>query len=261
MRTYQEFLSERDTSAPELIPRLETALAEYRRYRQSLNRSLILLDVGCGSKALLARHKAQDDVYHGCDFPANVRGNVDYYWSLDLNTTSVAETAPNGTRYDVIFCGEVLEHLFSPDALLRDLRVLLRPSGILILSTPNLGYYVNRLLLLLGISPLYLENSAERKLGRKTRLLGQNNPTEGHVRLFTYGAVRDLIAREGFEIERVRPTITWNFPPDRVVCRLSRSLAPNNVFVLRHQGNTPNEGAPRKRARLARAINKHRQRS
>lgn len=236
MRTHQQFLAERDTSVPELTPRLRTFLQEYQRFRDSVDRGLVLLDVGCGSRALLGRHKAEGDVYHGCDFPAQISGEADHYWSLDLNTTSVAETAPSGTRYDVIFCGEILEHLFSPDALLRDLHTLLRPSGILILSTPNLGYYVNRFLLLLGISPLYLENSAERKLGRKTRLLGQNNPTEGHIRLFTYGAAKDLIAREGFEIERVRPTITWNFPPDRVICRLSRSLAPNNVFVLK-RGN------------------------
>jgi SAM-dependent methyltransferase len=232
VRTHQEFLSERDTAVTELTPRLQIFLAEYRRYRKSSDRSLVLLDVGCGSNAVLAKHKDQADVYHGCDFPTHIRGDVDHYWSLDLNTTSVADSAPEETLYDVIFCGEVLEHLFSPDVLLRDLRVLLRPSGVLILSTPNLGYYVNRLLLLLGISPLYLENSAERKLGRKTRLLGQNNPTEGHIRLFTYGAAKDLIAREGFQIERVRPTITWNFPPDRVICRISRSLAPNNVFVL-----------------------------
>jgi SAM-dependent methyltransferase len=233
VRTHQEFLSERDTSVSELTPRLEIFIAEYERYRSSVDRSLLLLDVGCGRNGVLGRYKVPADTYHGCDFPERMDGEADHYWSLDLNMTSVADTAPDGTRYDVIFCGEVLEHLFSPDALLRDLHVLLQPRGVLILSTPNLGYYVNRLLLLFGISPLYLENSAERKLGRKTRLFGQNNPTEGHIRLFTYGAVKDLVVREGFYIERVRPTITWNFPPDRVICRISRSLAPNNVFVLR----------------------------
>jgi SAM-dependent methyltransferase len=234
MRSYRQFLEVRDSSVHELIPRLEIFRSEYLRYRASLDppRNLRLLDVGCGSHAVLGRCKAQGDVYHGCDYASHVTGDLDHYWSIDLNTTSVAETAPEGALYDVIFCGEVIEHLFSPDALLRDLRTLMQPSGILILSTPNLGYYVNRLLLLVGISPLYLENSAERKLGRKTRLLGQNNPTEGHIRLFTYGAAKDLIEREQFEIRRVTSTITWNFAPDRLVCRLSHSLAPNNVFVL-----------------------------
>jgi SAM-dependent methyltransferase len=239
MRSYRQFLETRDTSVPELNARLEVFRDEYLRFRASLDppRSLTVLDVGCGSRALLGQHVVEGDTYHACDYAPTLDVDVEHYWSVDLNTASVAETAPDGARYDVVFCGEVVEHLFSPDALVRDLRTLLGPAGILILSTPNLGYYVNRLLLLVGISPLYLENSAERKLGRKTRLLGQGNPTEGHIRLFTYGAARDLIAREGFEIERVVSTITWNFPPDRVVCRLSHSLAPNNVFVLRPRGS------------------------
>ena len=218
---------------PQLNARLKVFLSEYLRYRSSIDRGLCLLDVGCGRNAVLAAHRAEGDVYHGCDFFDSAPSAVDHYWSLDLNIASVVETAPPGVQYDVVFCGEIIEHLFSPDALLRDLWALLKRSGILILSTPNLGYYVNRLLLLFGVSPLYLENSAEVKLGRKSRFLGQNNPTEGHIRLFTYGAVKDLVARERFEIERVIPTTVWNFPPDRLVCRLSRSLAPLNVFVLR----------------------------
>jgi SAM-dependent methyltransferase len=234
MRTHQDFLAQHDTSVHELDARLRIFLSEYLRYRSSSRRDLVVLDVGCGKNAVLSAYKVAGDTYHACDFPEQVHGDVDHYWSVDLNVESVAETAPAGTRYDVVFCGEVVEHLFSPDALLRDLRALLKPAGVLILSTPNLAYYVNRLLLLVGISPLFLENSAEAKLGRKTRLLGQNNPTEGHIRLFTYGAIKDLIGRERFVIDRVRPTTIWNFPPDRVVCRFSRSLAPSNVFVLRH---------------------------
>jgi SAM-dependent methyltransferase len=232
MRNYRQFLEERDTATPHLNARLGTLVSEYRRHRRLLNRNSTILDVGCGKNAVLAAHRIAGDVYHACDFYAEIRGDVDHYWSLDLNTSSVLDTAPRGVHYDIIFCGEVIEHLFSPDALLRDLRELLSSSGVLILSTPNLGYYLNRLLLLFGISPFFLENSAERKLGRKTRLLGQGNPTEGHIRLFTYGAAKDLFDLEGFEIKRVTPTLAWNFPPDRLVCRLSRSLAPVNVFVL-----------------------------
>ena len=108
-----------------------------------------------------------------------------------------------------------------------------RPDAILVLSTPNLGYWLNRLLLLCGISPLFLENSAERKLGRFTRLLGQGNQTEGHIRLFTYRALRELVELLGYEIVSVTPTYVWRFPPDLVLSRFSRSLAATNVFLLR----------------------------
>jgi hypothetical protein len=102
-----------------------------------------------------------------------------------------------------------------------------------VLSTPNLAYWVNRLLLLAGVSPLFMENSAEVKLGRRFRILGQGNETQGHLHLFTYTALRDLLGRTGFEVIRAVPTTVWDWPVDRLVCRLSHSLAPNNVFVLR----------------------------
>jgi hypothetical protein len=104
---------------------------------------------------------------------------------------------------------------------------------VLILSTPNLGYWVNRLLLLVGISPLFVENSASVKLGRRFRFLGQGNATQGHIRLFTYRAARDLLELQGFELLRTRSVPFWSFPVDRLVCRVSRSLAPDNVYVAR----------------------------
>ena len=193
MRTHQQFLEQHDSSVPELNARLEAFLAEYLRYRRASARSLHLLDVGCGSKALLAQHRVAGDVYHACDYAQRIGVEIDHYWSLDLNTTSVAETAPEGARYDVIFCGEVIEHLFSPDALLRDLRVLLQPSGILILSTPNLGYYVNRLLLLVGISPLYLEKLHGAQARKEDAAAGARQPDGGpHPALHLWGGEGSL---------------------------------------------------------------------
>jgi hypothetical protein len=90
-------------------------------------------------------------------------------------------------------------------------------------------------LLLVGISPLYLENAAELKLGRRFRWLGQHNPTEGHVKVFTYRALRDLLDLKGLEVERVTPTYTWDFALDRIIRRLSPALAANNVIVARRR--------------------------
>lgn len=40
-------------------------------------------------------------------------------------------------RFDTIICGELIEHLFNPYGFLQDIQSLLRPDGILLLSTPN----------------------------------------------------------------------------------------------------------------------------
>lgn len=235
MRSYRDFLAVRDSAKPSLDDRLRIFLDAYRSHKQELGRSVRVLDVACGRNAVLSEHIDGDDSYCGCDFNATVGAGVERYFAIDLNEESLAARLP-GERFDVIFCGEILEHLFSPDALLDEIKTLMDRESILVLSTPNLAYYVNRLLLLVGISPLYVENASEAKLGRRFRALGQGNPTEGHIRAFTYGAVRDLLARKQLEIKNVHPTITWELPLDRLICRLSRSLAPNNVFVVTRDG-------------------------
>jgi SAM-dependent methyltransferase len=231
VRTPEEFYATVETAVPELDERLEVFVDEYRRHRTSTRRPLSVLDVGCGRFALLQEHIAAEDEYFACDLvqpvdpPANFR-------SVNLNEDSLRDIFA-GHEFDVVFCGEVVEHVFSPDAMLSDVWAVLRPGGVLILSTPNLAYWVNRLLLLVGISPLFVENSALVKLGRRTRFLGQGNETQGHIRLFTYRAMRELLALQKFELLRVRAVPVWRFPIDRVICRISPSLAPDIVYVVR----------------------------
>jgi SAM-dependent methyltransferase len=230
-RTYKDFLVATDTALPYLDDRLRLFVEAYDDYKAAHPRPLHVLDIACGKKAVLHQFVSSGDEYVACDYYETLDVEVPHYFPVDLNEARLSEHLP-AQAFDVVFCGEVLEHLFSPDALLDEIRLLMNDEGILVLSTPNFAYYVNRILLLAGLSPLYLENSAEVKLGRRFRLLGQGNTTEGHIRLFTYRALRDLLDRKGFDTVRVTPTTVWKFWPDRLVCRVSRSLAPNNVFVL-----------------------------
>jgi SAM-dependent methyltransferase len=231
VRTPDDFYAIVETAISAPDERLRVFADEYRRHRAATGRALAVLDVGCGRLTLLQREIDPADEYYACDLvepddaPPNFR-------RLNLNEESVRDVFA-GKAFDVIFCGEVIEHLFSPDALMSDLRDVLRPGGILILSTPNLAYWVNRLLLLIGISPLFVENSSRYKLGRRFRFLGQRNATQGHIRLFTFRAARDLLDLHGFELLRTRSVPVWPFAVDRLICRLSRSLAPDNVYVAR----------------------------
>lgn len=237
MKNPKEFLSDNQT-AQSFNERLAVFVSEYKKYKEKFGKGkeLHILDIGCGSKCELLQYIHEGDVYYGCDFYKEIDQKDIKYTSIDLNEESLAKKL-SGEKFDVIFCGEVIEHLFSPDALIDDLKELMSDDGIFILSTPNLGYWVNRVLLLFGISPLYLENSSETKLGRRFKFLGQGNKTEGHIRLFTYGALREFVLLKGFAIIRVTPVITWSFFLDRIVCAFSRSLAPNNVFVLKKSGS------------------------
>ena len=53
-------------------------------------------------------------------------------------------------QYDLVFAGEVLEHVYNPDGLLASCALALRPLGYLVLTTPNLACFYNRVFLAFG---------------------------------------------------------------------------------------------------------------
>lgn len=225
-----EFYRQVETANLELNPRLEIFLTEYRRHQAVATGPLRILDVGCGRRALLSKYVDPSDEYWGCDIVPEELVEIEHFKTIDLNSGSLRSQFDG--PFDVIFCGEVVEHLFNPDALIDDLRDLIVPGGIILLSTPNLAYLLNRLLLAAGVSPLFLENSGRRKLGRRTRLLGQGNGVEGHIRLFTYGAMLDLLKLERLELLRVYGVPVWSHPVDRLIARLSPRFAADVIYVV-----------------------------
>lgn len=230
-RTTGAFYSQVQTGSG-LCPRLRVFLDEYEKLRARLDRPLRVLDVGCGRQAVLAEHMNTSDEYWACDIAMPDEDvQMSRFELIDLNQESLLARLGQ-KRFDVIFCGEVIEHVFSPDALFVDLDQLLSPEGLLILSTPNLAYWLNRLLLLFGISPLFVENSAVAKLGRGFRFLGQGNSTEGHIRMFTHRAMLDFLQMHGAALLGVRSVPVWPFFLDRIVTRISKNLSPVNVYLL-----------------------------
>lgn len=213
-----------------LNTRLRVFVSAYKEHRGRLARSVSVLDIGCGREAVLSAHIEAPDRYTGCDIVAP-RVPVPDFSVVDLNEHRLSEVFA-GRTFDVIFCGELIEHVFSPDDLLEDLRCLMTDQSLLVLSTPNLAYWVNRLLLLAGISPLFLENSSRQKLGRRLRVLGQGNSAEGHIRVFTHRAMLDLLRQHPLRLARVVPVPIWRMPVDRLLCRVAPNLSPGIVYLL-----------------------------
>lgn len=222
---------------PNVVRRHEVFLDEYRRHRARLARPLDVLDVGCGEHAPLARGVPPEDRYFGIDMKSQVAAPLERFQSLDLDRDDLAAAWP-GQKFDIVFCGEVIEHVFSPDRLLRQFASVMNEEAILLLSTPNLAYWVNRILLLFGITPLFVENSAERVLGRRWSRIGQGNVTQGHIRLFTHRAMLDLLRREGWMVHWTKGVPVWHLPGDKIACR-SPYWAADNVYCARVASGAP----------------------
>ncbi len=55
--------------------------------------------------------------------------------------------------FDFVFAGEIIEHIFDTNLFLKEIYRVLKPNGYLILTTPNLARFDDRLKFLLGKTP------------------------------------------------------------------------------------------------------------
>jgi len=59
-----------------------------------------------------------------------------------------------GIKFDVIFAGEIIEHLFDENKFIRECHKSLKSGGVLIITVPNLVSLSNRLMMFFGLMPL-----------------------------------------------------------------------------------------------------------
>lgn len=93
-----------------------------------------------------------------------------------------------GAPFDVVLCGDVLEHLADPLAVLRHVVAALRPAGRLLAVVPNVAFVACRLALLFGVFQY-----RERGIMDRT-----------HLRFFTKASFLWLLREGGLEVERLR---------------------------------------------------------
>ena len=196
---YDRYIDEKVQGAP--------SLHRGRRVIELVDATGSVLDVGCGTGELLeAVVRAKPGLAGGV--------------GMDLAATVTSRLAARGLRgvvgdlnqawpfpseaFDNVIAAEVIEHVFDTDSFVREAWRVLKPGGAFIVTTPNLAYAANRLLLTLGIQPLFTETSTSRSLGRWLGALGQGNPTQGHLKIFTGGALRELLEMSNFKVETVR---------------------------------------------------------
>lgn len=102
--------------------------------------------------------------------------------------------------FDVVVSLETIEHLLDPDALLLEVRRVLSPGGLLILSTPRLDALLVVASLLVGVQPPGIEASSRRRYGNP---FGEQRPS-GHVHLFTRRALLEALEANGFRVDAYR---------------------------------------------------------
>lgn len=165
-----------------------------------------IIDVGCGDGYFLSRLNQTMPGhihYYGVDYSVDQINVAKNKHSFHFNTCNLEEGIPFPDKtFNLLYAGEVIEHLYNPDYFLTEAFRVLKEKGYLLLSTPNLNSWINRLLFLFGYQPLFVECSTKSSLygyGFMRRFKKQTWPV-GHLRVFNRLSLTDILKDNGFEV-------------------------------------------------------------
>lgn len=108
------------------------------------------LDVGCRDGYYSEILKQRGYTVHSID----IKSEYPHAEVVDVN-----QPLPYGDgTFHLIWCSEVLEHLRDPTTVITEFRRVLKSGGLLILTTPNSGCWIYRVLGFMGIPPAKAQN-------------------------------------------------------------------------------------------------------
>jgi SAM-dependent methyltransferase len=167
--------------------------AEFERSAKVFTRRLVpddtplrILDVGCGT-GLNAQHlAAKGHTVVGLDLSpvAIERFRQKGFEGFVCDIEKESGAPFSSCSFDLIFASEVIEHIADTETFLAELNRLVRPGGVLVLSTPNSAFWPYRILGVLGRTASEYQHP-------------------GHVRFFSRRYLANALESAGFAIEAI----------------------------------------------------------
>jgi SAM-dependent methyltransferase len=203
------------TSTPEvshayLDRRVLYALAQSLEGPSSNSTHARVFDAGCGNGALLARLHEQGHSVAGCEMSSSgveiARRTLGPDVRIECMSVYDDLAASFGSTWDAVVSTEVVEHLFEPRLFIKRIREMLKPHGVLVLSTPYHGYLKNLALAVAGAwdkhhTPLW---------------------DGGHIKFWSFATIKQLLREAGFIDFRFYGAgrLPWLWKSMVIACRL-----------------------------------------
>lgn len=159
-----------------------------------------ILDVGCYDGSISSKFLINNNIVYGIDASSDA--------VLIANNKGIKASVANleegflfeDNFFDIVFMGEVIEHILDTDFFISEIRRVLKPGGEIIITTPNVASIGRRIMLLFGYNPFFEASFTFPKY-----------PSVGHIRYFTKKLLIDFLKEKGFETINFKSYII-NFP-------------------------------------------------
>lgn len=154
---------------------------QLNRIEKHAPRSREMIDIGCGNGAFLAYAAKRGWNTAGVE-PRHSSCEVARQGGAEIHESSFERIDFGERRFDAVVLWQVIEHMSDPVSCIELVRNILKPGGVVAISTPNIS----------SIGSL---------------LLGQRWPAiepDSHYHLFSSGSLKMLMARCGFETIHTR---------------------------------------------------------
>jgi ubiquinone/menaquinone biosynthesis C-methylase UbiE len=142
-----------------------------------------LLDMGCGPGLFLAEAQKMGWDVEGVEISEwavrHAREKMNIKNISEGGLTALPTITENS--FDVITCFDLIEHLVEPHKLLEELARILKPGGLLVITTPWFGSWLSRVM---G--------------GRWFSIMPE------HLHYFSCDSLQQLLGKSGFEVEKKR---------------------------------------------------------
>jgi SAM-dependent methyltransferase len=198
------------------VPRLmgAPAFGRWLNRNEKSKSQLRVLDIGCGKAQFLfdvttaLRQKKQADfkrisVVDLIRAEGSMLGQISPAPEFFQQSVDGQKLPFEDGSFDFVSCNHVLEHIFETEKFLREIRRILQPDGLAVISVPNCAAWMNRITFLFGGQALGSEVGTESITygfwpGFLQGRLKQFEPS-GHIRDFTPRSLHDLSAACGFQ--------------------------------------------------------------